>query len=327
VFESSTPPAVDRQGSGTAASRSFADRCLRPPPGATRVPLFDRGWLSEGGERQAFLNYLEGGEEAAVNWSQSLEELHERASAHFMDAWTRRAILARLGPLAPRPTLIDIGCSTGYLLEDLSRSHPQATLVGVDPIVSGLSKAHTVLPEALLLRADVCALPLEDASVDAVVSANVLEHVYDDKGALAEVFRILRPGARAAIVIPLDPGSYNYFDQVLGHERRYARGELARKARSVGLEVCEDICLGAPLYPAFWIGKRYYQRRYGHLDQEALERRVEIEVEDVSRSLVGRLACRVEEALLNHGVRLPFGIRGLTVLRRPPEQPTAAASG
>jgi SAM-dependent methyltransferase len=300
---------------------------LRAPPGVARVPPFERGWRTEGGERHAFLSYLGGVEEPAVNWSESLEELHDRARAHFMDAWTRRAMIARLGPLPRDPTLIDIGCSTGYLLEDLARHAPRATLVGVDPIASGLSKAHRALPQALLLRADVCALPLNDASVDAVVSANVLEHVRDDEQALAEVFRIMRPGARAVIVVPVDPSSYNYFDRVLGHERRYARDELARKARSAGLEVLEDIHLGAPLYPAFWLGKRYYQRRYGQLDDAALERRVEVEVEGVSRSIVGRVACRLEEALLNRGVRLPFGIRGLTVLARPASAATRTGPG
>ena len=40
---------------------------------------------------------------------------------------------------------------------------------------------------------------------------------------------------------------------------------------------------------------------------------------DIARtrdSALGRLACRAEERLLAHGVRLPFGIRGLTVLAR-----------
>ena len=39
--------------------------------------------------------------------------------------------------------------------------------------------------------------------------------------------RILRPGARAVIVVPAGPGTYDYYDRFLGHERRYARGELA----------------------------------------------------------------------------------------------------
>src|ERR1700749_327696 len=97
--ESNPALETDRGATGTAGSR-FADPCLRPPPGATRVPPFDRGWATAAGERDAFLNYLEGGEEEApVNWSESREELHDRARAHFVDAWTRRAILARLGPL------------------------------------------------------------------------------------------------------------------------------------------------------------------------------------------------------------------------------------
>ena len=77
-----------------------------------------------------------------------------------------------------------------------------------------------------------CALPFADASVAAAVSANLLEHVPDDERALAELRRVLRPGGRAVIVVPASPGVYDYYDRFLGHERRYARGELASKARA-----------------------------------------------------------------------------------------------
>jgi SAM-dependent methyltransferase len=320
VFESILPPRVDRAGAESAlnstTSQSRLDGTLRPPPGVATVPTYDRDWLTADGSRRAFLAYL-GEESVAVNWSESLEELHARVSTHFMDAWTRRVILARLGLLPRSPTVIDIGCSTGYLLEDLHRRVPHATLVGVDPIASGLLKAHVAVPQALLLQADSCALPLHNSSVDVVVSANVLEHVPDDEQALAEMSRVLRPGGRAVIVVPLDPSSYNYFDRVLGHERRYARGELARKAEDAGLRVLEEVCLGGLLYPAFWLVKRLNQRRYGHLRVDALERRVAQEIEGTSHLALGRIACRLEEALLRGGVRMPFGIRGLSVLVRP----------
>jgi SAM-dependent methyltransferase len=256
--------------------------------------------------------------EHAVNWSEDLETLHEESSrTHFIDVWTRRAMLARVGPLPAAPTVIDVGCSTGYLLEDLRRAIPAASLIGVDLVAGGLRKAHTNVPEAVLLQADACALPLDDASVDAAVSANLLEHVPNDERALAELFRILRPGARAVIVVPVGPGNYDYYDRFLGHERRYARGELAGKATAAGFEMLEDIHLGAPLYPAFWAVKQRNRRRYGGLQGDALEQKVRADISSTSDSVLGPLACRLEEWMLARDIRLPFGIRGLTVLERP----------
>jgi SAM-dependent methyltransferase len=257
-------------------------------------------------------------DEYTVNWSERLEALHEhRSRVHFIDVWTRRAMLARIGRLPRASTIVDVGCSTGHLLADLRAQHPDARLVGVDLVVAGLRKAHKQVPDALLLHADACALPLEDTSANAIVSANLLEHVREDERALAEIFRVLRPRARAVIVVPMNPGIYDCYDRLLGHERRYRRGELARKGRSVGLTVVQDVHLGAPLYPAFWVVKQYNRRRGQGFDQATLERTVEAEIERTSDLALGRLTCRLEERLLRIGVRLPFGIRGLTVLERP----------
>lgn len=265
---------------------------------------------------QPFVSHVAAGR--GVNWSDELEALHEESSRdHFIDVWTRRAMLARLGRLGRRPTLLDLGCSSGYLLEDLQSAAPNAGLIGVDLVAAGLRKAHENVPEATLLQADACALPLEDESMDAVLSANLLEHVPDDERALAEIFRILRRGARAVIVVPIGPGNYDYYDRFLGHERRYARGELARKGIAGGFDVLEDIHLGAPLYPAFWAVKQRNRRRYADLAGPSLEARVRSDIERTTDSGFGRLACLIEERMLAFGVKLPFGIRGLTVLARP----------
>ncbi len=287
-----------------------------PPPGAAQVPSFDGGWVGESCDDEAFLAYVD---RASVNWSEELEGLHEESSRdHFLDVWTRRAMLSRLQGPARLQVLADIGCSSGYLLEDLRAGYPGATLIGVDLIAAGLRKAHTLVPQARLLQADACALPLRDESVDAALSANLLEHIADDALGLSELRRVLRPGGRAVVVVPSAPRLYDYYDRFLGHERRYGRGELARKALDVGLEVLLDTHLGWLLYPPFWIVKKR-NRRLEPLAGEQLRRRVIGDISNTSNSRIGRIACLLEERMLRAGVSAPFGIRGLTVLRRPQE--------
>jgi SAM-dependent methyltransferase len=281
---------------------------LRALPDGSAPPEFDRGWRGS-----PFLAYEAG---FGVNWSDELEALHEESSRdHFIDVWTRTAMLERLGPVPAGGTIADLGCSTGYLLEDLRRRYPGTFLAGVDMVGAGLEKAHSNVPEAALFLADVCALPFADETVDAIVSANVLEHVPDDVAALREMRRVLRPGARAVIVIPAGPGLYDYYDRFLGHERRYARGELAGKARSAGFEVVEDAFLGSLIYPAFWATKKLNRRRYGDVPDSELEGLVSGAISRTSGSSLGTIACRAERTLLRRGIRIPAGIRGLTVLR------------
>lgn len=289
---------------------------LLPPSGERGLPPFQRGWRGADGRLEPFLSYVEA--DNAVNWSAELEELHEESSrTHFIDVWTRGAMLSRLQVPRADCVIADLGCSTGYLLEDLRARYPQATLVGVDLVCSGLRKAHANVPDAFLAHADVCALPIIDASVDAVVSANVLEHVPDDVGALGEIRRVLRPGAWGVLVVPAGPGMYDYYDRFLGHERRYARGELADKASAAGLEVLEDVHLGSLLFPMFWLVKQHNRLRHDGLQGQDLEARVSADIDRTRDSPVGHLACRAERVLLDLGVRLPFGIRSLVVIRRP----------
>jgi SAM-dependent methyltransferase len=303
---------------------SLLQPLLRAPPGMKSLPDFDRGWLKPDGGVDPYISFV--GEDHAVNWSADLEELHEESSReHFMDVWTRASILARLGPLPRQPAILDLGCSTGYLLEDLQAKFPQALLTGVDLVAAGLRKAHRNVPDVRLVQADVCALPLEDQSLDGAVSANLLEHVPDDQQALRELRRVLRPGARGVLVVPTGPSTYDYYDRFLGHERRYARGELASKARRAGLEIVEDAHLASLLYPAFWLVKQRNRYRYSDLQGDALQARVASDIGGTQDSRVGYAACRVEQALSRRGIRLPFGIRGLTVVSRPERNDDPAA--
>lgn len=58
-------------------------------------------------------------------------------------------------------------------------------------------------PEACLRHEDLTALSMPDASQDAVLSFDVLEHVPDTDACLREIFRILRPGGHLVFTVPI----------------------------------------------------------------------------------------------------------------------------
>ena len=96
-------------------------------------------------------------------WSDELEALHEEESrTHFIDVWTRRAMVSMVPPRTGSPTIIDLGSSTGYLLEDLSEALPYARLIGLDLVFSGLRKTRSHLPGISVAQADCCVVPLAD---------------------------------------------------------------------------------------------------------------------------------------------------------------------
>jgi SAM-dependent methyltransferase len=253
-----------------------------------------------------------------VNWSDELEEFHEESSRdHPIEVLTREVMVSRFEAIPDGGTLVDVGCSTGYLLSDLQIRFPSARVVGFDLILSGLRKALHTAPRTLPVLADACLLPLGSGSVDGVVSANLLEHVRDDVGALAEIYRVLRPGSLAALVVPAGPGVYDYYDRFLHHERRYGRRELADKSESVGFDVLEDTHLGVLPYPAFWAVKKKNRVLFDDLAGRELEMRVRRDYEGTQSSRVFELACRIERRILNRGTPMPFGIRGFTLVRKP----------
>lgn len=85
------------------------------------------------------------------------------------------------------------------------------------------------------LQGHVTALPFADATFDAVCALDIIEHVVDDQGALAELARVAKPGAAILLSAPLHPDSWTAFDDFVGHYRRYEPEPLLAKLRAHGL--------------------------------------------------------------------------------------------
>ncbi len=75
----------------------------------------------------------------------------------------------------------------------------------------------------------ITALPYCNAGFDLICALDVIEHVDDDEGALAELSRVAAPGAALITSVPLHPAQWSEFDAFVGHRRRYEPRELMDK--------------------------------------------------------------------------------------------------
>ena len=95
-------------------------------------------------------------------------------------------------------TVLDLGCAGGFMAEALADRGARVT--GIDPAAEAIEAARAHARQAdREIDYDVGvgeSLPYPDASYDAVVCVDVLEHVQDLAQVLSEVHRVLKPGGR-----------------------------------------------------------------------------------------------------------------------------------
>jgi SAM-dependent methyltransferase len=281
--------------------------------GAARPQWTGDGFLV-GGKRVGVLTYS-GGESG---WSASLTRLHENAAGtnHPIDELSKGWALSALGRHMAKAdgVLLEVGCSSGFLLTALHDRWPAATVMGSDFLPEPLEALAARQPEIPLLQFDLVQCPLPDASVDAVVMLNVLEHIKDDGGAVRQVARILKPGGIAVVEVPAGPHLFDPYDEYLQHERRYTAQGFKTLLESSGLSVIERSHLGFSVYPAFVMVKRQNQKR-GAVSSEARREIVEKSIASTRSGVLMRLALHME-AWAGQYISYPVGIRCVAVARK-----------
>ncbi len=116
----------------------------------------------------------------------------------------RRRALAR-GALGSQSghRILDVGCGPGYYVTELlAEVGPTGSVVGLDSSSDMLAIARNRASgsvNAEFLEGHATALPGDDGEFDGVISVQVLEYVDDTRAALAEMFRVLRPGGRVVV--------------------------------------------------------------------------------------------------------------------------------
>jgi SAM-dependent methyltransferase len=98
-------------------------------------------------------------------------------------------------------------------------------------------------------RADLLSIP-EEAAYDLAIAFEVLEHIEDDRAALAVLRRMLRPGGHLLLSVPAHMKLWGASDVWAGHVRRYERADLLEELDAGGFAVRRFLSLGFPLMRA-----------------------------------------------------------------------------
>ncbi len=96
--------------------------------------------------------------------------------------------------------VLEAGCGEGYGAELLAGT--AAVVLALDYDDAALRHVRAAYPSTPTVRGNLVALPLADKTVDAVVSLQTIEHLWDQPRFVAECVRVLRPGGLLVLTTP-----------------------------------------------------------------------------------------------------------------------------
>jgi sterol 24-C-methyltransferase len=114
-------------------------------------------------------------------------------------------LLGRTLELPAGSVVLDAGCGYGRVAATLAAAPFSFNIIGIDLVPERLKEAlryiedHGVSARVVLLNGNYCALPLQNATVSAVFTMETLVHADPLEAALAEFWRVLKPGGRLVL--------------------------------------------------------------------------------------------------------------------------------
>ena len=150
----------------------------------------------------------------------------------------RREVLAELirrtTSLPAKARILEVGCGTGHNIQMLEQ-FGKVDGIEIDPEARAFAEkrlgrkiASAPLPE----------LPgIKRGQYDLVAALDVVEHIEDDRAAIAALASCLRPGGKLLVTVPAHQWMWSAHDELNHHKRRYSKSGLGRLIQVAPLQL------------------------------------------------------------------------------------------
>jgi SAM-dependent methyltransferase len=193
---------------------------------------------------------------------------YELEDSHWWFQGRKQLVLELLDRFTPcqNPRILDVGCGTGGML---AAFRERGEVLGLDTAAEAAQFCQK--RELGIVLGSGMRLPLADETMDVVSALDVIEHVDDDSGMLAEIRRVCRPGGVVLLTVPAHRFLWSSHDELNHHKRRYVLSEIEDLLDLTGLEPLKLSYYNSLLMPAAVV-RKYILRARNHGTECHLER-------------------------------------------------------
>lgn len=271
------------------------------PENKKKFVIFNNGFLS----KKKILEYNENLE----GWTEEHTNMHEDIcnGNHPIDIYSRKNLINNMPENIGRKTILEIGCSSGYLIKDLKKKFKNISYIGADVIRFSLLRLAKKYKKFPFLKFDLTKNPLKKLKFDYIIMLNVLEHIKDDCLAIKNTFKLLNKNGTIYIEVPAMPFLFDNYDRQLLHFRRYSMVDLINKLKLNGYTIVKKQHLGFFCFIPFALIKIF--DKYFLKNKSSAKTKIQI-----SDNILIKFLFYLEERLSH--LYYPLGVRCFVVARK-----------
>lgn len=182
----------------------------------------------------------------------------ERASNY--NRWIADQALAHVGA-----RVLDAGCGAGNITRLLRERERVVAVDAWDDFVTltreSFAEDRNVAVHRFDLADPAMTAALEGYQLDSAVCVNVLEHIEDDRAALTNMARAIRPGGTIFLLVPAFPALYGEHDRADHHFRRYTKASLTATVAPLPMKIARSYYMNLPGFFAWLLLVRLLRQR------------------------------------------------------------------